>query len=393
MRNTKLLVGAIAVVAIGSGVSACGPSTMSAGGKPGSKPGGADTTASAAAAAVLGSSGTGSAGSSAVSGSGSGISTGPGRYILSPMPTGTVWLRRAGHGLQAQVDMFGLTPGSSHQVSIDGPAGHTVRFPALNADSAGRADATLTSAGGGAGLPPFGRLVIRLGISSTDPLAREPIAESGVLPIRPWARSAFALHAVTVDTNGANLGQPAGRTTLTYNASAQTLTVTVTASGLNPGPHAAHIHLGSCQSQGPVKYMLADFVADAGGNIINQTRVVTGVPSVPGPGNWYLNLHQGGMSQILAGGAPTLYFRPMLCTSISGFAVIGGTPSAPASPSPSKTATAPAGPPSTPTPSMTMPASTPATTMPATTPTPVSSASSSPSTAPTSVPTGQPTHW
>jgi hypothetical protein len=382
MRNTKLLVGALAIAAIGSGVSACGPASTPAAA---SKPGGSGTTASASAAAI-------------VNGSGSGIGIGAGRYILSPMPAGTVWIQRGAHGrLQAQVDVSGLTPGSSHQVSIDGPGGHTVPFPVLNAGPAGRADVTLTSAGGGAGLPPFSRFVIRLGNSGTGPLAREPIAETGLLPIRPWARSAFTLHAVTVAPDGVNSGTPAGRASFTYNASAQTLTITVTASGLNPGPHAAHVHLGSCRSQGPVKYMLADFVADASGDIVSQTRVVTGVASVPGAGAWYLNLHQGGMSQILAGGAPTLYFRPMLCTDLSSFAMVSGTPSGSATTSVSATPSGPAG-----TPSMTMPASTPSTSTPAASPSPVSSttttpapvtSTSSPAGNPTSTPTVQPTHW
>ncbi|MBV9448640.1 MAG: CHRD domain-containing protein [Streptosporangiaceae bacterium] len=388
MRNTKLLGGALAIVAIGSGISACGPSNTPAAG---SKPGDAGTTSSASAAAVLGGSGSmgSSMGSSVASGSGGGISTGPGRYILSPMPAGTVWLQRDAGQLQAQVDVFGLTPGSSHQVSIEAPGGRAVQFPALNADSAGRADATLSPVDRGASLPSFGRFVIRLGDSATDPLAQEEIAESSVLPTHPLGRSAYALHPVTAEANGVNLGQPAGQAALTYNASAQTVTVTVTASGLNPGPHAAHIHLGSCRNQGPVKYMLADFVADASGNIVNQTRVVTGVTSVPGPGNWYLNLHQGGMNQILAGGAPTLDFRPMLCADIVSFATAGGTP--PVSPSAAPpTSASPSGMASTP--GMTMPSSTPSMTMP-TTPAPTATVTSSPSGVPTTSPTSQPTHW
>ena len=118
---------------------------------------------------------------------------------------------------------------------------------------------------------------------------------------------------------------------ITFDAAAQTLTVVVTASGLTPGPHAAHIHLGSCQNQGPVKYMLPDFEADAHGDINGQARVIHGVASVPGPGSWYLNLHQGGMSQILADGAPTLAFRPMLCTDITSFAAAGAPPAMPGS--------------------------------------------------------------
>ena len=53
--------------------------------------------------------------------------------------------------------------------------------------------------------------------------------------------------------------------------------MTLSASGLTPGAHAAHIHIGSCQSQGAVAYMLMDFNADSNGNIHNETRMVTGV--------------------------------------------------------------------------------------------------------------------
>jgi hypothetical protein len=295
------------------------------------------------------------------------------------MPAGTVHLERgeAGH-LNAQVEMFGLTPGSSHAVSVQGSFGQTVQFPALTANSAGQADTTLTSVDMVRSLPALSRFVVRLGTASGDPLAGEPIAETSVLASHPEANGVYAFHAVTFDTNGVSFGQPAGRTTITYDSAAQTLTVTVTAYGLNPGPHAAHIHLGSCQNQGPVMYMLADFTADARGDIIDQTRTVNGVTSVPGPGNWYLNLHQGGMNQILANGVPTLNFRPMLCTNITTFATTGGMPSA--SPSASPTASPSASPTAaTPTsmPSMAMPSGSP---------------TGSPG-SPSGVPTDVPTHW
>jgi hypothetical protein len=89
----------------------------------------------------------------------------------------------------------------------------------------------------------------------------------------------------------------------------------VTAAGLTPGMHAAHIHIGSCQAQGPVQYMLMDFVANSHGTIDHETRTVTGVTTpVPATG-WYLNLHQGN-SNILAGGQPTIFFRPLLCANV-----------------------------------------------------------------------------
>jgi hypothetical protein len=379
MRNTKLLVGALALAAVGGGIAGCAPSaTASAGGAP-VHSGTAMPTSTAPGAQA-------SSGSVAASGSVTGTSTGPGRYILQSMPAGTVFIEPGTHGhLRVRVGVFGLTPGSSHEVSIQGPLGHPVSFPALTADAAGQADTTLTSVGSAGHLPLLSRFVIRLGDSAGDPLAGELIAETGVLPVHPVPGSAFAFHAVTFGTNGVSLGRPSGQTTLSYNAPARTLTVTVTASGLTPGPHAAHIHLGSCLNQGPVKYMMADFVADANGNIIDQARVITGVTGVPAPGNWYLNLHQGGMNQILADGVPTRYFRPMLCTDLTTFAGTGT-----ASPSASPTSPAPAGTPSTTmptaTPSMTMPAGTPSTSaMPAGTP--------SPSSSPSITINAQPTHY
>ena len=63
--------------------------------------------------------------------------TGPGAYILRPMPAGTVSLGRGAQGhLLAHVNMYGLTPGSSHDVTVEAPTGRQVAFPALTANSA-----------------------------------------------------------------------------------------------------------------------------------------------------------------------------------------------------------------------------------------------------------------
>src|SRR5438128_5761496 len=48
--------------------------------------------------------------------------TGPGVQRLRSMPTGTVRVWHDMQGmLQIQLDLYGLTPGSTHTVSIDGP--------------------------------------------------------------------------------------------------------------------------------------------------------------------------------------------------------------------------------------------------------------------------------
>ncbi len=90
----------------------------------------------------------------------------------------------------------------------------------------------------------------------------------------------------------------------------------MSASGVTPGPHAAHIHLGSCMSQGPVKYMLRDLVASRRGRITHAVRVFTHVTApIPAHG-WYLNIHQGNSADIASGGQPTMFFRPLLCADI-----------------------------------------------------------------------------
>ena len=61
--------------------------------------------------------------------------------------------------------------------------------------------------------------------------------------------------------------------------------------------------------------MMMDFQADDWGNVSNQTRVITGVTSLPAHGTWYLNLHLGNSNNIVANGAPALPFRPLLCAN------------------------------------------------------------------------------
>ena len=352
MRTMKPLLSVLAIGAIGAGITACNPPNVT------SSPGPAVTSSAGTV----------------------GVMTGPGRYVLQAMPAGTVTVGRGSHGtLTAHVVVFGLTPGSSHTVSVRAGDSRAVPISTLTADSTGQANVVLTSH------QPVredhdARLIIDLGTTADGSLGTEPIAETDHL--------SGDEHTVTLRPVSP-YGEPAGTTTMTYNSGAQTLTITVTATGLTPGAHAAHVHLGSCRSQGAVKYMIPDFIADSNGAIADETRVVTGVTSFPGPGNWYLNLHMGGMNQILANGAPTLYFRPMLCTDITSLAMTNS-----ASPSASASATATSSP--------SMSASSSASSMPSTMPSmpsssasPSGSASATPSQSPTSysTPTAYPTHW
>ena len=211
---------------------------------------------------------------------------------LAPMPEGTVVI---GNGA-VQVNAWGLTPGSSHTVLL-----HGIAIGTLTADGTGQASATFTVNSIQAG----SRVNILDGGQDTNPIAETGRLGSG--------SGQYQLHALEA---GFQEGSLRGHAKLVYDPAAQTITVTLTASGLTPGAHAAHIHVGSCQSQGGVAYMLMDFNADANGNIDHQTRTVTGVTAVELTGGWYLNLHQGNSNNILSNGQPTINFRPLLCANI-----------------------------------------------------------------------------
>jgi Cu/Zn superoxide dismutase len=232
---------------------------------------------------------------------------------LQAMPQGTVTFVWAPDGqLTLQVNAFGFTPGSSHVVELVSPQGTAItQFSPLTANGAGQAQATLYSTDT-ASVPDGSRLVILLD-GQNGAIASEPIAQT---PPIAAGQMSYQLQAVEVGPTGTSYGTPQGWATVAYDPDAGTITVTLTASGLTPGAHAAHIHIGSCASQGPVQYMLMDFTANSQGQITHEVRTVTGVTTpVPATG-WYLNLHQGDMNNILANGQPTLNFRPLLCANL-----------------------------------------------------------------------------
>jgi hypothetical protein len=159
-------------------------------------------------------------------------------------------------------------------------------------------------------------VVSRIKVMSKLDIAERRLPQDGRISLRIAGRRPHRLIAVEVTRRGVSYGTPHGSATLVYSGSRHTLTVTVHARGVAPGPHAAHIHLGSCMSQGPVLYMLKDLVANRRGVIVHAVRVFTGVTTpIPARG-WYLNIHQGNSRDILSNGQPTIFFRPLLCSNI-----------------------------------------------------------------------------
>jgi Cu/Zn superoxide dismutase len=233
---------------------------------------------------------------------------------LHAMPHGTVTFHRDRLGLSAHLVMYGLTSRSSHTVDLLVPGLGIIPFSPFTANYFGDADKHLSSTYTGA-WKPGSRLVIRMG-SERNPVAHALIAETAQLE-RAGAM-AHRLISVEVSSSGVRYGTPKGRATISYSPVQHTLTVAVTASGLTPGPHAAHIHLGSCEKQGQVLYMLADLVANSRGRVVDAVRVFKNVTEpIPAKG-WYLNIHQGNSENILSKGNPTIYFRPLLCANMHG---------------------------------------------------------------------------
>jgi len=234
---------------------------------------------------------------------------------LRAMPVGTVaFVRHRGH-LTVHASMYGLTPGSSHAVSLRIPGVlRTVWFSTLTASSVGQARVTLASDFTGR-LRAGSDLTIHMGTGHSR-IGRAAIAVTGRLR-HPSGRR-HRLIPVAASRPGVGYGTPQGQASISYNRHRHTLTVTVSASGVTPGRHAAHIHLGSCMSQGPVLYMLRDLVASRQGRIVHAVRVFTHVTHpIPAHG-WYLNIHQGNSNNILRNGQPTIFFRPLLCSNIRG---------------------------------------------------------------------------
>ncbi len=226
---------------------------------------------------------------------------------LTPMPQGTV---RVGQG-KVEVSSYGFTPGSAHTVELRAGAKVTV-LGTLQANGVGQANASFGASGSG----PWSLLVLNAG-TGTPPIAiTAQFGSSAYVPL------------LAVEPGVSTPLQ--GTATIVYNAAKQTITATLNASGFSPGRHAAHIHLGSCQAQGPVIYMFQDFTANTSGYVTNETRVVTGATTFT-THDWYFNTHQGTSANILtASGQPTIYFRPLLCSNLAPTP----TPTTPTSPAP-----------------------------------------------------------
>ena len=277
-------------------------------------------TAAAAFAICVAACGSSSTPSTSTQATASGAAGPPVVVPLGDQPSGTVMLSwdPQTKNVTAKLQMVGFTPGSSHamhihQGSCAAQGDVLVPFPDVTANDGGAIDTTVTSSQpSAAGLAAGTFLNIHLApaaqLGAPGSLGYTPISCADITPA--------ASTAVTMAPPPQPGQHPQGSAKLIYDPAKKTLSVDATASGLVAGSaHAVHIHLGSCDSQGAVKYPLNDLVASPTGSA-ETTTVIQNVEQAPPASGWYINVHLGSSSQIQQNGQPTLYFQPIICGNV-----------------------------------------------------------------------------
>jgi hypothetical protein len=217
---------------------------------------------------------------------------------LRHMPYGTADLswNPSNRTLMERLSLFGLAPSSTHPTMIHmgscNSLGNVIyTLPNVVADGRGVANTTSTNSVPN-GIPATGWAIVLHngpGLSTADQSL--PILCADVVNAHPSTTTPQSVHIVMQSAPRSSAGETVnGMAQLTLSGS--TLTVKLTVSGYEPNSsHAAHIHSGSCASQGAVIYPLTTLMANAQGNA-SSTTTIPKVTSIPSSG-WYVNVHHG----------------------------------------------------------------------------------------------------
>lgn len=87
------------------------------------------------------------------------------------------------------------------------------------------------------------------------------------------AQADAASSHITVSLHRVSPGRVAGTASIVYNASRRQTTITLHATGLTPGIHFTHIHIGHCGQNGIIKYALTSLHANHDG-VASSTTVL-----------------------------------------------------------------------------------------------------------------------
>lgn len=235
---------------------------------------------------------------------------------LKHVPNGTADLSwdTTSHMLKVKIALVGLAPSSTHPSHIhtgscSNQGGVIYPLQPLVADAHGVASAT-TMVSVPKGIPASGWYVNvhnGPGLSPSDQFL--PIVCGDVSNSSASTTAAQSVHIALSAAPGASAGEKVSGTAQ-LSLTGTTLTVKLTLSGLEPNSaHAAHIHTGSCESQGAVVYPLMPVMADASGSA-TITTTINNVSSIPGSG-WYVNVHHSTALSTQTG------FDPIACGNVT----------------------------------------------------------------------------
>jgi Cu/Zn superoxide dismutase len=198
------------------------------------------------------------------------------------------------HLLTVRISLIGLAPKSMHPAHIHAGSckgvGKTIVYPLTNvvADATGVGSSMTSIRDVTGGIPASGwYLNVHNGPGLTPDIQYTPITCADIVNPTPSLKTRQTVNVSLTDALSANQAA-SGIAHLTLSNGQ--LTVVLAMKGLVPeSTHAAHIHAGSCASQGKIVYPLKPITADNMG-AGSSTTVISDVASIPASG-WYVNVH------------------------------------------------------------------------------------------------------
>jgi CHRD domain len=235
---------------------------------------------------------------------------------LKHAPTGTAnitWTPTT-HELTVKISLVGLAPNSTHPAHIHSGScakQGAIVYPLTNvvADSHGVGSSTTVIKDVKTLQPTGWYLQVHNGPGMMISDQSVPIVCSDLTFSNTSPTSTLSMQ-VPLTAAPASSPSESASGTAKLSLSGGTLTVDLMLTGLQPGTsHAAHIHTGSCESQGAVVYPLNNVVANSSGNYTGTTTIKN-VSSIPGSG-WYVNVHYSTNLSTQTG------FNPIACGNVT----------------------------------------------------------------------------
>ena len=238
--------------------------------------------------------------------------------IIRHSPSGTVELMwdHISHAMTVHMALTGLTPHSIHPAWISSGscknAGKVVyHLSVIKSTDIGFADVITKLKDVAGGIPETGwHMNVSNGPGTTTDDQSMAITCANIFNPTASTKSSQNVQATLNEAFAPNQSV-SGNAQLNVNN--DQLTVLITLKGLAPNSkHMAHLHAGSCASQGPIKYELKPIVANAAGEA-TSTTVIPKVKAVPRDG-LYVNIHLGSSSSDMKSQASS---DPFACGDIT----------------------------------------------------------------------------